>query len=288
VEYTHAGGDLVLLEDGVPRLVQPLPPAPDTLTAWERIAAALRAAEEDGRAVSCIAILGSGDEAQALRRAVSADETFGHRLVNAKETEELPAEALLALGAALAGSAPPVLLPEATIRDRARTAKRRTVAMASGAFVLLLAAAGLHLDGLHREIDAVRAHRRAIATQVKHAREVRGNVEGVRTRLEAIAALEKESAGWTDEIAALARALPDSAHLRTLSADSTGLRLAGVASSASAVVPALEASPAFERVSLAAPVRWQQGDVGERFDVAAALQQPGQRSARPRERGGQR
>ncbi len=81
-------------------------------------------------------------------------------------------------------------------------------------------------------------------------------------------------------IAALARALPDSAHLRTFAADSGGLRLAGVARSASAVVPALEASPVFARVSLAAPVRWEQGDAGERFDVAAMLQRAAARNRR--------
>ncbi|HEU0055559.1 MAG TPA: PilN domain-containing protein, partial [Longimicrobium sp.] len=280
VACTPAGGDLVLLEDGVPRLVQPLAPAADAAAAWERVAAALRAKEEDGRALGSVAILGSGADAAALRDAALADETYGGRVTRATETEEIPAEALLALGAALAGSASPVLLPEALIRDRARRARRRTVAMASGAFALAMLSAGLHLHGINREIEQVEARRRQIATQVRHAREARANVEGVRTRLEAIAALEKESNGWTEDIAALARALPDSAHLRTLSADSTGLRLAGIARSASSVVPALEASPAFERVSLAAPVRWQQGDPGERFDVAAALQ-PGRRVRTP-------
>ncbi|HYH83184.1 MAG TPA: PilN domain-containing protein, partial [Longimicrobium sp.] len=107
------------------------------------------------------------------------------------------------------------------------------------------------------------------------ALEARAAVEHVRARLQALAALEAASPAWTGEIAALARALPDSAHLRTLAGDSAGLRLAGVARSASAVVPALEASRHFERVSLAAPVRWEQGDAGERFDVAAFRATPG-------------
>jgi Tfp pilus assembly protein PilN len=95
-------------------------------------------------------------------------------------------------------------------------------------------------------------------------------VEEVRGRLAALARLEREATVWTTELAALARALPDSAHLTTLAADSAGLRLGGLARSASAVVPALEASPRLARVALAAPVRWEAGDAGERFDIAAA------------------
>jgi tRNA(Met) C34 N-acetyltransferase TmcA len=37
------------------------------------------------------------------------------------------------------------------------------------------------------------------------------------------------------------------------------------------VVPALAATRRYDRVSLASPVRWEQGDAGERFDVAAFL-----------------
>ena len=122
-------------------------------------------------------------------------------------------------------------------------------------------------------MDAVRALRAECGGAVGRAREMRGNVDGVRERLSSIARLETQAAGWTRDIAALAAALPDSAHLRTLAVDSTGLRLAGLARSASAVVPALEAHPRFQRVSLAAPVRFEQGDAGERFDVVAQIQQ---------------
>ena len=266
------GIDLVLLEDGAPVRVQPIAAEHDALAAFGRLSAALREAEEDGRAIGCVLVCGSGDPALALRRVIAADETYGARLGAAPEVQDLPAEAVVALGAALAGGGAPLLLPDALVRERQRRARRLTVALGAASAAFVVAAAGLHLWGLGRELEAVRAKRREIAPAVANALEARGNVDGVRTRLAAIAALERGAAAWTLDVAALARALPDSAHLRTFAADSTGLRMAGIARSASAVVPALEASPRFERVSLAAPVRWEQGDAGERFDVAASLE----------------
>lgn len=270
-----AGTDLVLLEDGIPVRVQPLAAGqggPDAALA--RLTGALGEAEHEGRAVAAVVICGAGEEADALRRALHADETYGPRVVSAFEVEQMPAEAVIALGAALAGSSAPLLLPPAIVAARARAARRRTVVLAAASLAFLLVSAGLHLWGLKRELAAVQARREEIASSVARAREMRTNVDGVRVRLQSIAALEADGAGWTNEIAALAAALPDSAHLRTLAVDSTGLRLAGVARSASAVVPALEAHPAFSRVSLAAPVRFEQGDAGERFDVVAQVAGP--------------
>jgi hypothetical protein len=50
------------------------------------------------------------------------------------------------------------------------------------------------------------------------------------------------------------------------------MRLGGVARSVSTVIPALEASPRFDRVGLAAPIRWEAGDTGERFEISASIQ----------------
>jgi Tfp pilus assembly protein PilN len=267
------GTEMVLLDEGVPVRVQPLPGGEGgTDATLHRLRAVLSEAADDGRPVAAIVVCGSGGDARALREAIHLDEHAGARLAWAREFEELPAEAVAALGAALAGPSAPRLLPPALAEARARRARWRTLALAAASAVVLLAAAGLHLWGVRRELDAVQGRRGEIAGAVARAREMRTNVDGVRARLESIAALEAEAAGWTREIAALAAALPDSAHLRTLAVDSTGLRLAGLARSASAVVPALEAHPRFQRVSLAAPVRFEQGDAGERFDVVAQLQ----------------
>jgi Tfp pilus assembly protein PilN len=268
-------GEMVLLEDGVPRQFQPL-------SSPNRVAEALRALEADGAALNGIVVCGSGPEADAVRIGLLEDLAFSTRLVRSGAVERVPAEAVAALGAARAGSRAPILLPDALVRDRARAARRRTAALSAATAVTLILAAWLHLWGLRREVEAVAARRRQISAPVKDALEARSNVEGVRSRLETIATLEQGAQGWTRAMAALARALPDSAHLRTFSADSSGVRLAGIARSASSVVPALEASPSFEKVSLAAPVRWEQGDAGERFDVAAMLQAQRRAAGRPR------
>ncbi|WP_420128642.1 PilN domain-containing protein [Longimicrobium sp.] len=267
--------DLVQVEDGIPRLFQPLASA-------TRVGDALRALEADGAALTGIAVCGSGPQADGVRMALLEDPEFGTRLLRAGAVERVPAEAVAALGAARAGARAPVLLPDAVRAQRAKAARRRTAVLSAAAGVMLLLSAWLHLQGIQRESEAVAARRREIAPRVASALQARNNVESVRARLVSIAALEGGAQGWTREIAALARALPDSAHLRTLAADSDGVRLAGVARSASAVVPALEASPAFARVSLAAPVRWEQGDAGERFDVAALLQRARANDRRPR------
>ncbi|HEU4556780.1 MAG TPA: PilN domain-containing protein [Longimicrobium sp.] len=263
--------DLVQVENGTPRLFHPLASA-------GRVGEALRALEADGAALTGIVVCGSGPEADGVRMELLEDLEFSTRLVRSNAVSRIPAEAVAALGAARATSRAPVLLPDAIRAARAKAARRRTAVLSAAAGVMLIVAAWLHLWGIRHEAEAVAARRREIAPMVKSALEARSNVEVVRARLVTLAALERGAQGWTREIAALARALPDSAHLRTFAADSGGVRLGGIARSASAVVPALEASPAFARVSLAAPVRWEQGDAGERFDVAATLQRAATRS----------
>ncbi|HYR06877.1 MAG TPA: PilN domain-containing protein, partial [Longimicrobium sp.] len=214
---------------------------------------------------------GDDGEAEMVRYALEAE---GHAppLLLDGGLEGLPAEAILALGAALARDSAPTLLPDSLVRERARAARRRTAFLAVAACVLLLVAAAAHLGGLRREVDAARARRAEIAPRVGKALEARSGVTELRERLRVLAALEAGAPAWTDRMAALARALPDSAWLRTLTADSAGVRMGGVARSVSTVIPALEASPRFDRVGLAAPIRWEAGDTGERFEVSASIQ----------------
>ncbi|MFL5540132.1 MAG: PilN domain-containing protein [Longimicrobiaceae bacterium] len=276
VACTAAGPELLVLAMGQPVRIQPLAASalPDHPALAERVLATLHG-DEELAGCGVVAVCGAEYGAAQVREALLDDERFSGRVASSRALERLPAEAVIALGAARAGGSAPALLPESILLSRTRSAQRRTMAFAAAAAVLLATSAGLHLAGVRREVAAVEARRREIRKPVNDALEARAAVERVRARLTTLAALEAASPAWTGEIAALARALPDSAHLRTLAADSTGLRLGGVARSASAVVPALEASRHFERVSLAAPVRWEQGDAGERFDVAAFRATPG-------------
>jgi Tfp pilus assembly protein PilN len=263
--------ELVLLENGFVRLVQPLPAADPVLLA-RSIAAAVREGGEGGLPVDALLVLGNAiDGADAVRTALDAEGDAPPQLLD-RELSDLPAEAVLALGAAVARELAPSLLPDRIVAERARAARRRTGFLAAAASVLLLVAALAHLSGVRAEVEAVRARRAEIAPQVRKALDARSGVTELRERLRVLSALEAAAPAWTGQMAALARALPDSAWLRTLTADSAGLRMGGVARSVSTVIPALEASPRFDRVGLAAPIRWEAGDTGERFEISASLQ----------------
>lgn len=272
---TMSGVELVVMQGGFPERVHPLATVPGepAYALAQRIAAAIHDEEGGTLSIDGLVVCGSGDDAEALRDALADGIADTPPPVRAAAVQELPAEAIIALGAALAREGVPALLPRSVVVERAKAAKRRNLVFAAGSACLLVASAAFHLQGVEAEAAAVAARRSEIAPAVKKAMEARSGVEGLRVKLETLARLESEAPAWTDHMAALARALPDSAHLQRLTADSAGLRLAGIARSASSVVPALEASPRFERVSLAAPVKWEQGDVGERFDVAASIQQ---------------
>jgi len=279
VACTAGGAELLLLHGGVPVRIQPLAASPSPASAQSADDVPSLAArvletvhgDEELAGVAVVVVCGDDEGAHELREALLDDEVLGACVAVSAALERLPAEAVVALGAARAGAQSPALVPASVVAARVRSARRRVAVYASASVVLLATAAGLHLDGVRREAAAVEVRRREIRRPVKDALEARAAVETVRARLETLARLESAAPAWTGEIAALARALPDSAHLRTLAADSGGLRMAGVARSASAVVPALEQTRRYERVSLAAPVRWEQGDPGERFDVAASL-----------------
>ncbi|HET6229759.1 MAG TPA: hypothetical protein VFE05_06735 [Longimicrobiaceae bacterium] len=274
VACSAGGAEILLLDGGAVARIQPLAPA-DSLSVepqplGARVLAALHAGEEMASAAR-IAVCGTGAAADDVRGALLTDAELGERVVVAAGMDGLPADAVAAMGAVRAGREAPVLLHGALTEARVRAARRRTLVQTAGSAALLVAAAWLHLDGVRREVDAVRARREQIRRPVAEAIEAHATVEQLRAELATLSALESAAPVWSGEIAAVARSLPDSAHLRTFVADSGGVRLGGVARSASGVVPALAATRRYDRVSLASPVRWEQGDAGERFDVAAFL-----------------
>ncbi|HEX6941027.1 MAG TPA: PilN domain-containing protein [Longimicrobiales bacterium] len=240
----------VRLERGEPREIHPLPPDGVPLPAPEG------EGEPDRRIT-----LGPDDAEPAgmpaLRRELAA-------------LRREPA-AVAALGAALLSGAAPQVVPHAVREGWRGRAARRTVRLASLAAALVIAACGVHAWGLARELASVRAARRAIAARVAQAVEARDAVAVVRGHLEAIAHAESSRQAWAERLAMLAAVLPDSAHLWTFAADSSTLRLEGLAESASAVVMALDSSGWFRDVELAAPVVREPDGPRERFTVAAVI-----------------
>ncbi|HEX7049247.1 MAG TPA: PilN domain-containing protein [Longimicrobiales bacterium] len=248
--------ELLLLERGAPRRIEPR-----SAPLGEEVDAAVRAASADGAVPDRVVICGeeAGRAASDARPARVA----------------LPdAAALAAYGAVLLAGAPPQLLPSGLEAELRHRAGGRSVRLAAAAAGLLVAAGALHLRGLGDELAAVEARRRALSAAVAEAFTAKRSVEDVRARLEAIGNADAERTDWIGLFAELARTLPDSAYLVSLAADSGRLRIEGSAASASSVVPALEGSPWFRDVALAAPVLLNERGAGERFTITLDFEAP--------------
>ncbi|MEE9280666.1 MAG: PilN domain-containing protein, partial [Myxococcota bacterium] len=167
----------------------------------------------------------------------------GGAVLDGPGLRDLEPAALAAFGAAVMPEGAPHLLPAGARRERRRREVRRVALISTAAAVVFSVAAGFHLWGAGRELDAVTAERQALAVDVREALELRGTAAAIRVRLEAISRVEATIPHWTSALAALAQTLPDSAYLVSLNTDGLQLRLAGMARSASSVVPALQASP---------------------------------------------
>lgn len=186
--------------------------------------------------------------------------------------QELEPAAMAAYGAALMREDAPALLPQAVRRERQRRIRRRVGVLAAAAVVMLGVSAGLRLWDLRRELEVVAASRQVLALRVSEILELRRSLHTVNTLVDGIAQIEEGVVHWTPVVAALAEALPDSAYLVSMTADGLELRLVGVATVASVIVPALEASPLLRGVSLTAARRAAGSQGGEQFDVGLALE----------------
>jgi len=261
----------IAVQRGIPRLLQPWNGA--NLTEVPLFAKRLGgiAFSKTGSAapVGMIA-LGPPEERQSISEALGRE--TGVAPLADPSLEALEPAAVAAYGATLMPEGATVLFTAGPRRARRLRIHLRVAALSAAALLMLGVAAALYLSGLRREFDAVAAERRAIAAEVADAMELRQTAEAIRVRLEAVSRIEKNTLAWTPALAALADALPDSAYLLSLSADGVQLRLAGVASSASAVVPALEASPLLREVSLTAARQSDRTGEAESFDLALALE----------------
>lgn len=182
--------------------------------------------------------------------------------------------ALAAVGAVVGARALPSLLPEGRRAAQRRDGWRLVAMVSAAACLLLMCAGGLHLLGLRRELDAVQARRRDLALQVMTAVAHRRGAEESRARLDALRALADEPAEWMRVLPALASALPDSAHLTSMSIGNGHVQLSGLASGGVAVLPALARSPTLRGITISSPLRRDQVTGRERFDISIALDRP--------------
>jgi hypothetical protein len=292
-----AWSELLLLDDGVPRRLQPVPRAArlDDSARVQRLREALSGiGQADGdRGPASVLVCGSDPAAQTLRSCLrggsqrvepgagepmepgsGALETYpgGLRHVAAPATEAMPAAGVAAFGAALLGERPPQLVTD-QLRARRRVRHRRwTAGLGVAAALVTAVAGGVHLHGLHREVAAVEAARRAAAPAVEDATQTRRALAELRDRLESVARLHEDAGpGWTGFFGELAGTLPDSAYIVSFTGRPEEIRFSGFAHEAHGVVPALHASPLFGDATFAAPLRREGTDGRERFELTVSV-----------------
>jgi Tfp pilus assembly protein PilN len=266
-----SGVEAFLLEDDALRLALPLPAA--RIADAESMALAVSRLIADGEGCGCrpaytVVISGDAERDEAAQRIVADADAAVTPLPVPPAVRELGAPVLAAFGAALAGGRTPSLATDALRDSRRRAARRRTAALYAVAAAMLCAGAATHLWTLERRVDTVDASRRALSTSLAPIRAERRSVDAARSTLEALTRVERMSPRWTGALAALGRALPESAYLLSLSTNGAKLQLTGLAVSAHAVVAPLEASPAFTDVALAAASRRDPTDRRERFELS--------------------
>jgi Tfp pilus assembly protein PilN len=178
----------------------------------------------------------------------------------------------LALAAALErparGRPAASLLPEA-LRPRPFPWPLATTA-ALGLVVLLLASSipAVTLWRERRSLAALDRRIARLAPAVQRAERLAADVERARRELGALRDFEAQGLRALPLLRELTEAVPADVWLTSLTADRNGIELAGFASSASQLIPLLEASPRLERVEFTSPVT--KGRDREQFRLKAA------------------
>ena len=206
----------------------------------------------------------------AITRTAGAD--GARKPISTAALRDLDPAAIAAVGAVRPADDLPLLLPTDVKRERQRAARRRTSQIVAACAASVMLAAAFHLWGLRRELDAIERERSAIAPAVARATASRRAAVNVLSQLETIGILERSAPRYTEALAALAEALPDSAYLVSFAAQGTAFRVGGVArATTSVVVPALAASPHFFDVALFSPIERDEASGAEQFDLTLAL-----------------
>jgi hypothetical protein len=143
---------------------------------------------------------------------------------------------------------------ESRDRDRSDT-KRGVVSTIALAAAVLLVAAGVHFQGVKRELASVRAARAAIRPQVEATLVGRSSVDATYRQVAALAAAARNATRWSAVLGALAEHLPDDASLTALRARGDSVFMDGVATRAAPVFDDIARTPGVAGVRATAPVR---------------------------------
>jgi hypothetical protein len=234
----------------------------------ESIAAAIRENAPGGSVR--VAALGAANERAGLVQALASRGITAQTQTDRSTGGE--ADALAAMYAA--PSSGPVFRTEDLRVARRAAAWRATAAVAAAACVLIVAGAAIHLWGLHRQLDILRAERNQIAPRLSATLIGRTSVENVSRSVTALNDIERVSPRWAQAISRLSNTVPEAAYLTAFRTRGDSLIIEGLAEQASDVFNAIERVPSLANVRAGAPVRREvQSDTTplERFTIVARL-----------------
>ncbi len=231
-----------------------------------------------------LSIVGVGDARRELARLLSARgvavETPPGAVAEITEHPDLLAAAFATPDAA------PALVTESMRTARAALIKRATFWLGAAAGVLLVGSLAIEWQGMHREFNAIRTQRAALAPQIASTLVGKTTVEKALGQLTVLAAEERHSPHWSSTIASLSERLPADAFLTGFRGRGDSVSVDGLAEHAARVFDAIEKVPGLLEVRASGPVRIEKpadGPPMERFAIAALLSKPTvPRSAAPK------
>ncbi len=144
----------------------------------------------------------------------------------------------------------PELVSPPLARARNRKVRRRTRMMLTTAALMLVAAAPVHLWGVNRALDEVRAERAALRQLFAPALEQRDTLDRMVERIESLQVVEQATTRWTACLVELSGLLPRDTHLVSLRGEGERVVLEAVGERAGETLSALRRASSFRDVRI--------------------------------------
>jgi Tfp pilus assembly protein PilN len=219
-----------------------------------------------GRAIVC----GEAGRRESLSRAVAA---AGWTLVDdAARSRSAPEVAAMR-----AHRSPLELVPPSLTAERWRRSRMVGRRLAASAVVLLAVAAAIEFWGMRRELDAVRARRAEIRSEVSPLLATRDSINQMESRTQAIREIERSTPRWTRALFDLALLLPSDSYLTSVRTRGDTLVIEGSGASAGEAMQALRRAGSLTDFRLEGIVERDLEDGStsiERFRLSARLKPP--------------
>jgi len=220
-----------------------------------------------GPGVGKVVLLADGARFDAIQRALAQCGWTA-----SPDPEEWKGAAAAAAGRARGGTLE--FLPPSVLEERRRAGKRAALGMGFAACVLLVAAAGIHLWGAHREFQGLQERRAAIRAEVTPALQARDSLQALRSRVKALQELRASSPAWTRSLVELSAVLPEDNYLTAFYASGDTVELEAAGTRAADAIQRLRESGLFEDLRLQGIVERELNDgetVEERFSLRGRM-----------------